>query len=86
MCHSLVPSFKSCWLQCRASARLLVYSGDTGDCPEAQKLAENADVLIIEAALPPGTVGVTTHLTPENAAKIAARAGAKRHSRQATRL
>ena len=53
----------------------VVYTGDTGYCEEAVELARDADVLITEAALPPG-FELDGHLDPESAGRLAAEAGA----------
>jgi ribonuclease BN (tRNA processing enzyme) len=63
----------------RAGGRSLVYTGDTGPCPEVVTLAAGADVLLAEAAypevegLPPGL-----HLTGRQAGEHAAAAGVGR--------
>lgn len=62
-----------------AGGRSLVYTGDTGPCPEVVDLATGADVLLAEAAypevegLPPGL-----HLTGRQAGEHAAEAGVGR--------
>ena len=48
-----------------------VYSGDTGFCQEMVDFARKADLLILECSLPEGG-GVEGHLTPSQAARIAA--------------
>lgn len=52
----------------------VVYTGDTSYCEEAVELARNADILIIEAALPPGKK-LKGHMEPEVAGRIASEAG-----------
>ncbi len=59
-----------------ASGRSIVYSGDTDMCDTLPQLARNADVLICESALP-GAHKAPGHLTPEEAGRIAARAGVR---------
>ncbi len=54
----------------------IVYSGDTDFSENLVKLAHNADVLIIESALP-DHMKVAGHLTPSLAGDIAARANVK---------
>ena len=62
-----------------AGGRSLVYTGDTGPCPDVVELARGADVLLAEAAygegpdLPPGL-----HLTGRQAGEHAAAAGVGR--------
>lgn len=59
--------------------RSVTYSGDTGECPELVKLAENTDLLLCEASLlhrPDLPVGL--HLSGKQAAEHAAEAGAAR--------
>lgn len=56
--------------------RSVVYSGDTDMSESLIKLAENADVLICEAALP-DELKTAGHLTPSEAGLIAFRAGVK---------
>jgi len=53
-----------------------VYSGDTGRSEALVRLAAGADLLVIEASFPNGA-GERGHLTPEEAAAIAAEAGVK---------
>lgn len=55
----------------------IVYSGDTDVCENLVTLAEEADVLICESALP-DEMKVPGHLTPSLAGKIATRAGVKK--------
>ncbi|MFP4307557.1 MAG: MBL fold metallo-hydrolase [Desulfococcaceae bacterium] len=52
----------------------VVLSGDTGPTDALAELAEGADLLICESALPDG-MGVPNHLTPSQAGEIATRAG-----------
>ena len=59
------------------SGKSLVYSGDTGFCPEIIDLAKGSDLLILECALP-GNKEIEGHLTPSLAGKIATQAGVKR--------
>jgi len=60
-----------------SEGRKLVYSGDTEPCEELISLAAGADLLILECSFPEGRVS-PGHLTPGQAGRIAARAGAKR--------
>jgi ribonuclease BN (tRNA processing enzyme) len=59
--------------------RSLVYTGDTGPCERVVELARGADVLLAEAAHPPGP-GLPTglHLTGREAGEHAAAAGVGR--------
>ena len=59
------------------SGKSLVYSGDTGFCPEIIDLAKGSDLLILECALP-GNKEIEGHLTPHLAGKIATQAGVRR--------
>jgi ribonuclease BN (tRNA processing enzyme) len=58
-----------------AESRSLVYSGDTDVSDSLVALAQGADLLILEAANP---FKVPGHLTPTEAGRLAARAGARR--------
>jgi len=53
--------------------RSIVYSGDTDFCPEIIELAKHADILILECSFPDHKKMVG-HLTPSEAAEIAAKA------------
>jgi ribonuclease BN (tRNA processing enzyme) len=58
-----------------AQGRSLVYSGDTDVSDSLVDLAKNADLLVLEAANP---FKVQGHLTPAEAGRLAAKAGARR--------
>jgi len=58
-----------------AEGRSLVYSGDTDESDSLVELARGADLLILECAMPHKVPG---HLTPEEAGRLAARAGVSR--------
>jgi ribonuclease BN (tRNA processing enzyme) len=58
-----------------AEGRALVYSGDTDESDSLVELAKEADLLVLEAAMP---VKVPGHLTPAEAGRLAARAGVSR--------
>lgn len=59
--------------------QIVTYCTDTGYCPNALKLAKDADLLITECAHAPGESNpVWPHFNPETAAKLAVEAGAKR--------
>jgi ribonuclease BN (tRNA processing enzyme) len=59
--------------------RSLVYTGDTGPCERVVELARGADVLLAEAAHPPGPgLPPALHLTGREAAEHAAAAGVER--------
>ncbi len=58
-----------------AEGRSLVYSGDTDVSDSLVQLAQGADLLILECAMPHKVSG---HLTPEEAGGLAARAGVPR--------
>lgn len=51
----------------------IVYSGDTDYCPEIIELAKEADILILECSFPDNRK-LKGHLTPSEAAEIAAKA------------
>lgn len=56
--------------------RTLVYSGDTGPCPQLDSLAEGADILLAEASWPhDGDHPPGIHLSGREAGECAARAG-----------
>ena len=57
---------------------VLAFCPDTGYCENAVQLARNADVLITECAYGPGVKRMWPHLNPEEAARIATEAEAKR--------
>ena len=59
------------------NGRSVVYSGDTDVCDNLVTLAEEADVLICESALP-DEMKVPGHLTPSLAGEIATRASVKK--------
>jgi ribonuclease BN (tRNA processing enzyme) len=63
-----------------AGGRSLVYTGDTGPCPEVVQLARGADVLLAEAAHPDGDPAQppALHLTGRQAGEHAAAAGGGR--------
>jgi ribonuclease BN (tRNA processing enzyme) len=62
-----------------AGGRSLVYTGDTGPCPEVVTLARNADVLLAEAAHPERAgLSKALHLTGREAGEHAAAAGVGR--------
>jgi ribonuclease BN (tRNA processing enzyme) len=58
-----------------AEGQALVYSGDTDESDSLVALAREADLLVLEAANP---FKVPGHLTPQEAGRLAARAGVKR--------
>lgn len=59
-------------------SKIIGYVPDTGVCENAIKLAREADLLITECAMKPGTgTSVWPHLNPKTAAQIAKRARAK---------
>ena len=62
-----------------AGGRSLVYTGDTGSCERVVELARGADVLLAEAAHPPGPdLPAGLHLTGREAGEHAAAAGVGR--------
>jgi ribonuclease BN (tRNA processing enzyme) len=62
-----------------AGGRSLVYTGDTGPCPDVVTLARGADVLLAEAAYPEAPdLPLGLHLTGRQAGEHAAAAGVGR--------
>jgi ribonuclease BN (tRNA processing enzyme) len=59
------------------AGRALVLSGDTGPSVELEEFARGADVLVLEASLPPGEA-MAEHLTARQAGELARAAGAGR--------
>lgn len=59
------------------NGKSLVYSGDTKFYSKLIDFSKNADILILECAVPIGTKG-EDHLSPELAARIAKESGAKK--------
>ena len=58
--------------------KILVYALDTGWCDNLIKISKDADLLITESAFLPGVKPNNNHVTPEEAAKAALIAGAKK--------
>jgi len=61
----------------QAGGKSLVYPGDCGPGDEVVRLAERADLLVLECSLPGGS-GSAAHLSPDDAAAIAKAAGCKK--------
>lgn len=57
--------------------KVVVFSGDTGYCPEIIRLCQEADVAVLECSYP-DELAVQGHLSPSLAGKIAAEAGVKK--------
>ena len=55
----------------------VVYSGDTGYCDNIIRISKNADLLMLECALPDNSA-IEGHLTPTLAALVASRAQVKK--------
>jgi ribonuclease BN (tRNA processing enzyme) len=55
----------------------LVISGDTGPCDALVELAHAVDTLVLECSFPDPPL-FTTHLSPQTAGELAARAGCRR--------
>lgn len=71
-----IPSYA---IRVEADGAALCYSGDTAPCRNVVALARSADLFICEAALDePEDGDVRGHCTPEEAARMAAQAGAGR--------
>jgi ribonuclease BN (tRNA processing enzyme) len=64
-------------LRITAGDRVVVYPGDSGPGKEVIQLAKDADLLILECTMPSGSP-MPSHLTPEDAADIALKSGAKK--------
>jgi ribonuclease BN (tRNA processing enzyme) len=60
-----------------AAGRSVVISGDTGPSGPLERLAQGADLLLLEASLPEGRA-YPSHLTARQAGELAKRAGAER--------
>ncbi len=58
-----------------AEGKVVVISGDAAECPELVALAHGADLLVLECSFP-DELAKPDHLTPSQAARIAAMAGA----------
>ena len=52
----------------------IVFSGDTCYCEAIVEIADRADLLVIEAAIPHGPEGTEVHLTAAQAGRVAAEA------------
>ncbi|MFQ5702278.1 MAG: MBL fold metallo-hydrolase [Acidobacteriota bacterium] len=59
------------------SGKTFVYTGDTDMCDDLLRVADGADLLLIEASMPDGRK-IPKHLTPSEAGTIAHRAGARK--------
>jgi ribonuclease BN (tRNA processing enzyme) len=78
-CRFLVHASPCLGYRFDLDGKIVTYCPDTGICDNAVKLAEDADLLIAECSHKPGEENSTwPHLNPEDAAKIARRAKAKR--------
>lgn len=60
-----------------SGGKIFAYSGDTDFCDGVMRLAQNADVLLLECSFP-DHMKVKGHLTPSEAGRIAAEANVKR--------
>jgi ribonuclease BN (tRNA processing enzyme) len=66
-------------LKVTAGGRTLVYSGDTGPCPELDELAGGADLLLAEASFRSGDDNPPDlHMTGTDCGRTAGRAGVGR--------
>lgn len=70
-----IPAFG---LRVEASGSVLAYSGDSAYCESLVELAEGADLFLCEAGASVHPTNGAVHCTPEDAARIANEAGAKR--------
>ncbi len=69
-----------CWgLRLNLGGNIVSYIPDTGECENAYRLAQDADLVLSECAFAPGMVNPEwEHLNPGVAAKIAKHSGAKK--------
>ncbi|MCS7135148.1 MAG: MBL fold metallo-hydrolase [Candidatus Aenigmarchaeota archaeon] len=59
--------------------KVILYSGDTGECEEVINLGKNVDIAILECSFPSKKVAVTpNHLYPEACGRMAKRMNAKK--------
>jgi len=72
-----VEYWKSVSYKIQAEGKTLVYSGDTGFCPEIIDFCRGADVLLLEGTVPIAWEMPKGHLNPQFAADIAQLSGAK---------
>jgi ribonuclease BN (tRNA processing enzyme) len=70
-----IPAFG---LRAEAGGRTLAYSGDSAYCEGLVELAEGADLFLCEAGASQHPSDGAVHCTPEDAARLAREAGAKR--------
>lgn len=75
----LVHSSKCLGYRFKIDGKIISYCTDTGYCGNSEELSRNADLLISECALPGGqTSDFWPHMNPQLAAKLAAKANAKK--------
>lgn len=78
-CRLLVHPVPCYGYRVEVDGRTIAFCTDTGICDNAITLARNADLLITECGLKPGTSSPDwPHLNPEDAISIAQKAGARR--------
>jgi ribonuclease BN (tRNA processing enzyme) len=78
-CRPLIHPAPCYGYRIEIEGKVIAYCTDTGVCDNAITLARNADLLITECGLKPGTESPDwPHLNPQNAIGIAQKAGAKR--------
>lgn len=78
-CRPLVHPVPCYGYRVEIDGKIITYCTDTGVCDNAIALARNADLLISECGLKPGTSSPDwPHLNPQDAIGIAQKAGAKR--------
>ena len=70
--------FKSIGFRLEAEGKSFVYSGDTKYCQQLVKLAENADLALLDSSSIEKGMGGETHLSPQGAGKVAQEAGVKK--------
>ena len=75
--HPTAHTSQSLAYQVRSSGKSFVYTGDTSFAPGLAEFAKNCDLLVTECSFPDGQ-GVEGHLTPSQAGRMAALAGAKK--------
>ena len=78
-CRALLHSWQCFGYRIELEEKIVAYCPDTGACDNAVELAEEADLLIAECSFKSGQYCQEwPHLNPEEAAKIAAKAGVKK--------
>lgn len=78
-CEFLIHASSCLGYWIKVDGKIISYCTDTGICKNLQELAQNADLLITECGLKSGEKNENwPHLNPEDSAKVAKEAGAKK--------